>query len=316
MANEAGAMVTRGGSGALASPAGAVGTAAPSRASDFLSLTKPRLNFLVLVTTAAAFYLGSGPETALLLLLHTIVGTALVAGGASALNQVWERDTDRLMRRTRLRPLPDLRMHHQDAMWFGVLISDLGITELALGANVRTALVALVTLLSYVVMYTPLKVKTSLSTIVGAIPGALPALIGWAAATNTLSIQGWVLCAIVFMWQMPHFLAIAWMYRDDYARAGMPLLPVIEPDGRSTGRQAVLYTVALIPVSFLPTGVGIASVWSLAGAIVLGSILLVLSLEFSATRSAAAARRLFFGSIIYLPLLWVVLLTDHFVHGL
>jgi protoheme IX farnesyltransferase len=281
-----------------------------------VALTKPRLNFLVLITTIAAYYLGARDEQPLLLLVHTVIGTALVAGGASALNQVWERSTDALMRRTRLRPLPDLRLHPEDALWFGVLLSAIGITDLSLGVNVRTALVALVTLLSYVLLYTPLKVRTSLSTIVGAIPGALPALIGWSAATDTLSIEGWVLAAIVFMWQMPHFLAIAWMFRDDYARAGIPLLPVIEPDGRSTGRQAVLYTAALIPVSFLPTAVGLATVWYLAGAIVLGALMLVMSVEFSANRTVASAKRLFFGSIIYLPVLWIVLLADHVVHGL
>jgi heme o synthase len=289
---------------------------APGRVADLVALTKPRLNFLVVLTTMAAFYLGTGAEQPLLLLLHTLVGTALVAGGASALNQVWERHTDSLMRRTRRRPVPDGRIHAQNALWFGVLLSSLGITELALGVNERTALVALVTLLSYVVLYTPLKLKTSLSTIVGAVPGALPALIGWTAATNTLSIEGWVLSGIVFMWQMPHFLAIAWMYRDDYARAGIPLLPVINPDGRSTGRQAVLYAAALLPVSFLPTAVGLATAWYLASAIVLGSVLLVLSLEFSTTLSFAAARRLFFATILYLPLLWIALLTDHARHGL
>jgi heme o synthase len=293
-----------------------VAAAAPSRAADFVTLTKPRLNFLVLVTTLAAFYLGGGAEQPLLVLLHTVIGTALVAGGASALNQVWERDTDRLMRRTRLRPLPDMRLHPQDAMWFGVLLSAIGVAELSLGVNLRTAAIALITLLSYVLLYTPLKRRTSLSTIVGAVPGALPALMGWSAATNTLSIEGWVLCGIVFMWQMPHFLAIAWMYRDDYTRAGIPLLPVIEPDGRSTGRQAAIYAVALIPVSFLPSAVGLASAWYLAGAIVLGAILLVLSFEFAATRSLVAARRLFFATILYLPLLWMVLLADHVTHGL
>jgi len=285
-----------------------------SRSADYLTLTKPRLNFLVLVTTLAAFYLGGGATEPFLLLLHTLMGTALVAGGASALNQVWERDTDRLMRRTRLRPLPDLRLNPVDALWFGVLLSAIGIAQLALGVNVRTALVALVTLLSYVLVYTPLKLRTSISTIVGAIPGALPALIGWTAATDTLSIQGWVLCGIVFMWQMPHFLAIAWIYRDDYARAGIPLLPVIEPDGRSTGRQALLYSAALIPMSSLPTAVGLATVWYLAGAIVLGAVLLVVTLEFSTTRTLPAARRLFFATILYLPLLWIALLVDHFLH--
>jgi protoheme IX farnesyltransferase len=287
-----------------------------TRRADFVSLTKPRLNFLVLVTTAAAYYLGDGASRSLMHLFNTMIGTALVAGGASALNQVWERETDKLMRRTRQRPLPALRMHPDDALWFGVLLSALGIAQLALGVNFKTAIVALVTLLSYVVLYTPLKARTSLSTIVGAVPGALPALIGWTAATDSLSSGGWVLCAIVFMWQMPHFLAIAWMYRDDYARAGIPLLPVIEPDGRSTGRQSVLYAAALIPVSFLPTAVGLATVWYLAGAIALGAILLVLSLEFSVTRGLFAAKRLFYATILYLPLLWMALLADHFIHGL
>lgn len=284
--------------------------------SDYLTLTKPRLNLLVLVTTVAAFYLGVDSEQPLWLLAHTVVGTALVAGGASALNQVWERDTDALMRRTRLRPLPDMRLHPSNALWFGVLLSALGIVELSLGVNARTAWVALVTLLSYVVLYTPLKRRTSLSTIVGAVPGALPALIGWTAATNSFSVEGWVLSAIVFLWQMPHFLAIAWLCRDDYTRAGIPLLPVIQPDGRSTGAQALLYSAALIPVSFLPTAVALATVWYLAGAIVLGAILLVLSVEFAATRSVASARRLFYASILYLPLLWLTLLADHFVHHL
>jgi len=156
--------------------------------------------------------------------------------------------------------------------------------------------------------------RTSLSTIVGALPGALPAVIGWAAATNTLSIEGWVLFGIVFMWQMPHFLAIAWLYRDDYARAGMPLLPVIEPDGRSTGRQAVLYTAGLIPLSLLPTVVGLATAWYLVGAIALGAILMLMSLEFSMKRSVATARRLFFTSILYLPILWALLVFDHRAH--
>ena len=190
----------------------------------------------MLVTTVAAYYLGGGNELPWLRLLHTIVGTALVAGGASALNQFWERDTDRLMRRTRLRPLPDRRLHPQDAMWFGV--AAVGRRHRRAGARRQPAhggRRGARRSSSYVLLYTPLKLRTSLSTIVGAIPGALPAVIGWTAATNTLSIEGWVLFGIVFMWQMPHFLAIAWMFRDDYARAGIPLLPVIQPDGRTHG---------------------------------------------------------------------------------
>jgi protoheme IX farnesyltransferase len=285
---------------------------AGSRGADFLALTKPRLNFLVVVTALAGYYLGVGPDAPVATLVHTLVGTALVAGGSSALNQVWERHSDGLMRRTRLRPLPDLRLRPREALVFGLVLSASGLAELWLGVGWLTATVALVTLLSYVLFYTPLKTRSSLSTIVGAVPGALPAVIGWVAATGTLSIEAWVLFAIVFMWQMPHFLAIAWMYRDDYARAGIRLLPVIEPDGRSTGRQAVLYAAALVPVSLLPTMVGLAGANYLVGALVLGAVVLWLSVEFAATLTKTSARRLFLATILYLPILWIVLLWDHF----
>lgn len=300
---------------AQATPYGAAdaGTASRSRAADFLSLTKPRLNSLVLVTTAAAYYLGDGHRLAWTHLLHTMAGTAWVAAGASALNQFWERDTDVLMRRTRLRPLPDSRLHPRDAMWFGIALSAVGIAQLAVAVNGLTAVVAALTLVSYVFLYTPLKLRSSLSTIVGAIPGALPAVIGWTAATGSLSAGGWVLFGIVFMWQMPHFLAIAWLFRDDYARAGFPLLPVVQPDGRTTGHQTVLYTAALLPISILPAAVGMAGAYSVAGALTLGAVLMVLSIEFAVSRSMAAARRLFYGTILYLPLLWIVLLADHFL---
>jgi protoheme IX farnesyltransferase len=282
-----------------------------TRFGDYVTLTKPRLNFLVLLTVAAAYSLGAPADATLIDLVHTLVGTFLVAGGAAALNQVWERTTDRLMRRTAQRPLADLRMAVAEGTVFGIALTMIGAAELAYFVNPLSAGVALLTTATYVLLYTPMKLRTSLSTIAGALPGALPAVIGWAAATNTLSIEGWVLFGIVFMWQMPHFLAIAWMYRDEYARAGMPLLPVIEPDGRSTGRQAVLYTAVLIPLSMMPTGVGLATAWYLVGAITLGAILMMLSLEFSAKRDMPTARRLFFGSILYLPILWALLVFDH-----
>lgn len=294
-----------------ADAAGRVAAKSSSRGGDFVALTKPRLNFLVLLTTAAAYSLGAGPESRLIDLVHTLLGTFLVAGGAAALNQVWERRTDRLMRRTRQRPMADDRMSVALGNSFGIALTALGAAELAFFINPLSAAVALFTTATYIFLYTPLKLRTSLSTIAGALPGALPAVIGWAAATNTLSIEGWVLFGIVFMWQMPHFLAIAWMYRDEYANAGMPLLPVIEPDGRSTGRQAVLYSAALIPVSMLPTGVGLATPWYLVGALALGAILLMMSLEFSVKRDLPTAKRLFFGSIIYLPILWAILVFDH-----
>ncbi len=297
-----------------ADAAAAVAAKSHSRTGDFVTLMKPRLNFLVLLTVAAAFSLGAGPAATLLDLVHTLLGTFLVAGGAAALNQVWERGTDRLMRRTKTRPMADKRMTVMQGTTFGLLLTILGAAELAYFINPLSATVALLTTASYLLFYTPLKLRTSLSTLAGALPGALPAVIGWAAATNTLSIEGWVLFGIVFMWQMPHFLAIAWLYREEYARAGMPLLPVIEPDGRSTGRQAVLYTAALIPLSMMPTGVGLATLYYLVGAIALGAILMMLSLEFSMKRDIASARRLFFGSIIYLPILWALLVFDHRAH--
>ncbi|HUQ86050.1 MAG TPA: heme o synthase [Vicinamibacterales bacterium] len=282
-----------------------------SRFGDFVTLTKPRLNFLVLLTVAAAFSLGAGAQATLPHLVHTLLGTFLVAGGAAALNQVWERKSDKLMRRTEQRPMADERITVAHGTIFGALLTIAGAAELAYFINPLPAIVALLTTASYILFYTPLKTRTSLSTIAGALPGALPAVIGWAAATNTLSIEGWVLFGIVFMWQMPHFLAIAWMYRDEYGRAGMPLLPVIEPDGRSTGRQAVLYTAALIPLSMMPMGVGLATARYLVGAITLGAVLMFLAVEFSAKRDIPTARRLFFGSILYLPILWALLVFDH-----
>ena len=284
-------------------------SAARSRAADFLSLTKPRLNFLVLITTMVGFYLGA-QEPSAGLIFHTLVGTALVAGAASVLNQVWERDTDGLMRRTRLRPLPDKRLRPAEGARFGLALAAIGLVELTAGANFRAAVVAAATLVSYVLAYTPLKRRTSLATIVGAVPGALPPVIGWAAATNTLSLHGWILFAIVFVWQMPHFLAIGWMFRDDYANAGIPLLPVIEPDGRSTGRQALIYAAALVPVSLAPVMLGMAGPWYLAGALVLGGLMLTVAARFADQRTMPAARAMFFGSILYLPLLWVLLILD------
>lgn len=283
---------------------------ASARAADFLALTKPRLNLLVVATTLAGYYLGAerfDPG----LLTSTVVGTALVAGGAAAFNQIFERNTDALMRRTRTRPLPGGRMRVVTAVWFALALSLGGLALLAVGANWLAAGVAAATLLSYALVYTPLKSKTSLSTLVGGVPGGLPAMIGWAAATNTLSAEAWVLFAIVFLWQMPHFLAIAWLCREDYARAGLPMLPVVEPDGRSTGRQVVLYASVLVPVSLAPTLVGLAGRVYFGGALILGLIFLGFAVQFARQRTNDTARRLFLGSISYLPLLWGLMLGNH-----
>ena len=281
-----------------------------SRAADFVTLAKPRLNLLVLVTTAAGLYLASPDGVATPVLLHTLLGSALVAGGASALNQVWERDTDALMRRTRARPIASGRLRASEGMWFGLGLSATGLVELALGVNLISAAVAVFTLGSYVLVYTPLKRRSSLATLVGAIPGALPPVIGWVAATGTLTLPALVLFGIVFFWQMPHFLAIAWLHREDYAAAGIPLLPVLEPDGRRTGRQALLYSAALWPVSLMPSLVGLAGGFYVFVATVLGLTLIGLSARFARDRSTPAARQLFLSSIIYLPLLWGALIAD------
>jgi protoheme IX farnesyltransferase len=283
---------------------------APTKTSDFLALTKPRLNLLVLMTTLGGLYLAAPAGVGLILLAHTLVGTALVAGGAAALNQVWERDTDALMRRTSRRPLPAGRLQIPEGTWFGIALSVTGLADLALKVNVLCAAVAAATLVSYVLVYTPLKTRTSLSTLVGAVPGALPPMIGWAAATNEISLPAIVLFGIVFFWQMPHFLAIAWLYRDDYARAGIPLLPVTEPDGRRTGQQALLYAAVLWPVSVTPVLVGLGGPMYAIVATGLGVAFIALTALFARERSVLTARRLFLFSIVYLPLLWIALVVD------
>lgn len=281
-----------------------------TRTGDYVALAKPRLNFLVVVSALAGYAMAGGETGDGLRLIATVLGTALVAGGASAFNQIIERQPDALMRRTRLRPLPDGRLQAREALAFAAVISLAGVVILWAGANLLSAAVALVTLLIYAVVYTPLKQRTSFSTVVGAIPGALPPAIGWAAARGSLSQGAWVLFGIVFLWQLPHFLAIAWMYREDYARAGFPMLPVIEPDGRSTARQAVIYSAALLPLSLAPTLIGMTGALYFWGALALTLGFLAAAVKFAATRTMGDARRLFFASIIYLPLLWILMIAD------
>ena len=298
-------------SAAIASPAVASVAARPAhRAVDFVSLTKPRLNLLVLITTLGGLYLAAPDGVPLSILFHSLVGTALVAGGAAALNQVWEHDTDGLMRRTRNRPLPSHRLRVSEGAWFGTLLSAVGLIELTWKVNPLTAVVAAATLVSYVFVYTPLKRRTSLSTLVGAVPGALPPVIGWTAMTDSISMPAIVLFGIVFLWQMPHFLAIGWLYREDYERAHIPLLPVLEADGRRTGQQALLYATALWPVSLLPALVGIAEAPYSIVATILGFGFIALSALFARERTTKTARNLFLYSIIYLPLLWAALVID------
>ena len=281
-----------------------------SRAQDYVALAKPRLNFLVVASAMAGYAMGGGDTSRVGLVVATVLGTALVASGASAFNQLIERDAYALMNRTRLRPLPDGRLQGGEALILASVMSLAGLAILAFGANLLSAVVALMTLLTYAVIYTPLKRRSSFATVIGAIPGALPPVIGWTAAQNALTEGAWILFGIVFLWQMPHFLAIAWIYRDDYARAGFPMLPVIEPDGGSTARQSVIYAAALLPLSLAPTMIGMAGAAYFAGALALTLLFVGLTIKFAVSRSIPDARRLFFGSIVYLPLLWILMIVD------
>jgi heme o synthase len=281
-----------------------------ARSRDFVALAKPRLNLLVVASTLVGYAMAPGEPLGVLAVCGLLLGTGLVAGGASAFNQVLERDLDALMRRTRARPLPDQRLQPLEGMLFGSAMTIAGLLLIVASSNLLAATVALATLLSYAVVYTPLKRRTSFATVIGAIPGALPPIIGWAAVEGSLPAQSWTLFGIMFLWQLPHFLAIAWMYREDYARAGYPMLPVIEPDGRSTGRQSAVYAAALVPVSLAPTLMRMTGEVYFAGALVLGLAFLWLTIRFARTRSVADARRVFFGSIVYLPLLWILMIAN------
>ncbi|MCU1384856.1 MAG: Protoheme farnesyltransferase [Acidobacteria bacterium] len=293
--------------------AAALRVAAPPRASamaDYLALTKPRLNFLVVATSAAGYYLGSTGGIDLTAMTEAVAGTTLVAAGAAALNQLYERDTDALMRRTRLRPLPAGRLAPADARIFGVALSVAGLVLLAARANWLSAALALATLVTYLAIYTPMKRRTPLSTIIGAVPGALPALIGWTASHGGIDLSGAALFAIVFCWQLPHFMAIAWLYREEYGKAGFPMLPVIDPEGRRVGKQAVYWAFLMVLASVVPTWTGLAGNAYLAIALVFGVALFVLAVRFASARNEATARALFYGSITYLPLLWVAMIAN------
>jgi protoheme IX farnesyltransferase len=281
-----------------------------SAAAAYLELTKPRLNFLVVATSAAGYYLGSTGAIAIVSMAEAVAGTALVAGGAAALNQLYERDTDALMRRTRTRPLPAGRVTPQDARVFGLALSAAGLVLLAARANWLSAGLALATLLTYLVIYTPMKRRTPLSTIVGAVPGALPALIGWTASHGAIDRSGAALFAIVFCWQLPHFMAIAWLYREDYAKAGFPMLPVIDPDGKRAGKQAVYWALLMVLASLEPNFSGLTGNAYLAVALVFGVGLFWLAVRFASARNESTARALFYGSITYLPLLWIAMIAN------
>jgi heme o synthase len=276
----------------------------------YSDLVKARLTFLVLLTTLVGFYVGYRGAVDYWLMLNTLLGTALVASGAAALNQLLERDFDARMRRTQDRPLPSGRLQPWTVLWFGSLCSGAGLVYLAFTVNPLTASLGAVTVFCYLFIYTPLKRVTWLNTAIGAVPGALPPLMGWTAARGELSGEGWALFAIVAFWQLPHFLAIAWIYRDEYARAGFKMLPMIDPGGRRTGRQAVSHTLGLLAVSLCPFLFNLTGTFYLGSAVVLGLLFLWFAIQFSRHLTVPRARHLFYVSILYLPLLFTAMVLD------
>jgi protoheme IX farnesyltransferase len=276
---------------------------------DCLELLKPRVTALVMITAWAACNIAGRGAESWLRDLNLVIGTGLVAGGTAALNQWWEWRTDALMRRTAARPLPAGRLHPLPALRLGLVLIAVGLVYFGLTINLLTEALALATAGLYLLAYTPLKRRTHLSTIVGAFPGAGPILMGWAAATGGLSEGAWVLFAIQFLWQFPHFLSIAWLYREDYRRAGICMLPVVDEAGHRTGLQIVLYSLALIPVSLLPAVIGLTSTMYVIGATVLGLGLLTASVYTARSRSNRSARRLLQATVLYLPLLFVLMLV-------
>lgn len=283
---------------------------AASRLEDLAALTKVRLNALVVATTAGGYFMASPDRIDIAPLVATCIGTALVASAAAAINQVYERDTDRLMARTQARPVAEGRMSASEALIIAGILAVAGLIALSLAVAPAAAILALVTLATYIAIYTPLKRRTSLATIVGAVPGALPPLIGWVAAGGTLTdVRAWSLFLLMFVWQLPHFLAIAWLYRADYARAQLPMLPVIDRDGALTGVQATLWAATLVPVSLLPYLMGLTTGLYAIAAAVLGVAFFVTAARFMVARTDARARWLFFGSITYLPVLWAFMIA-------
>ncbi len=286
---------------------------------DYIALTKPRITWLILMSTGIGYFFGlpGAPNWLGFLqtvpfwpLVHTIIGTGLIASGTAALNQWYEREADRHMRRTSARPLPSGRISAPHALAYGAALSVAGFFELWLGVNLLAASIGAFTLASYLFLYTPLKQRTWWSTTIGAIPGAMPPMIGFAAAAGAITRESWVLFAILFLWQFPHFYSIAWMYKEDYARAGIRMLPVVEPDCRSTARQIVLYGVALIPVSLIPGILGMSGRIYLIGAFLLGLWFLYSGVRVALERSLARARGVLITSVLYLPLIYGLMLLD------
>ena len=280
------------------------------RALAYLELTKPRIAILLVLSSAAGFYMASSTGFEPLLFIHSMVSITLLAFGVSTLNQYIERNIDPMMERTAERPLPTGRVTPNEALVFGIVQCVVAELYLLLMVNALTALLGLVVIVGYVLLYTPMKTRTSLSTVVGAIPGAMPPLMGWTAASNNITVVAWALFASQFLWQFPHFLSIAWLYRKQYANAGIMMLPVVEPSGKLTGRQIVLFSIMLLPISLAPYFFQVAGLMFLVGASLLGIWFLWASIQAARTRSYDMARKLLVVSVIYLPLFFLLMVVD------
>lgn len=280
------------------------------KAAAYVELTKPRIAFMLVLTSSAGFYLGTKEAFDVVLFANTLVAVTLLAFGVAALNQYWERETDQLMERTAARPLPMGKVAPAEALFFGVLQCAIAEVYLLLTVNALTAFLGLVVIVGYVFVYTPLKTRTSASTAIGALPGALPPLMGWTAAANEISLGAWALFAMQFLWQFPHFFAIAWLYREEYARAGILMLPVVEKDGKITARQIVMFAIMLLPVSLAPFFIGLSGTVFLAGASGLGLWFLWSSIASARAKTKEKARRLLLVSVVYLPLLFILMVAD------
>jgi protoheme IX farnesyltransferase len=292
----------------------ATGTAAAetNRPALYLALTKPDVSFLVVMTTVAGYALGTRGPLDWLRMAHTVFGTTLIAAGTSALNHYFERDTDALMRRTASRPLPSGQLSPREAFWFALSLLGFGTLYLALATNALATLLGIATSVAYLCAYTPLKRRTTLATFVGAFPGAVPPLIGWAAARGTLNLEAWFLFAMLFLWQFPHFDAIAWVYREDYKRAGIKMLPVVDPEGTRTFREILMTAALLVPVSLLPAVTGLAGARYFFGAVVLGLMLVEVCLWAAASKTNVRAKWLMHATVLHLPVLLGLLIYDKF----
>ena len=277
----------------------------------YVELTKPRIAFMLLLTSAAGFYLGSSGNFDFVLFANSMIGIALLAFGVATLNQYIERKTDPLMERTATRPLPSGKVTPNEALVFGILQCAAAEVYLYFLVNGLTAALGLIVIVGYVLLYTPLKTRTSASTAIGAIPGAMPPLMGWTSSANEITLGAWILFAMLFLWQFPHFLAIAWMYREQYAKAGIKMLPVVEPAGRITAQQIVIFTILLLPVSVAPFFFGVSGVIYLIGASLLGIWFLWASIQTARDKSNEMARKLLLVSVLYLPIIFALMVFNH-----